>query len=181
MSVGVTMFDKIWRRHVVAEGPGEQVLVYVDRHLLHEGSGAAFDRLGGVGRRVRRPESCFATADPHAHGFRAFIAPSFGDILFGSCANNGTLPIVLPTETVAGIRRQLHARPGATMVVDLPSQTVTGPDGARHEFAVDAFRKECLLTGQDEIALTLGHEAAIAAFEAKRDVECPWLVPGKRA
>ena len=63
MSVGVTMFDKIWRRHVVAEGLGEQVLLYVDRHLLHEGSGAAFDRLGGAGRRVRRPESCFATAD----------------------------------------------------------------------------------------------------------------------
>ncbi|MBI3108091.1 MAG: 3-isopropylmalate dehydratase small subunit [Candidatus Rokubacteria bacterium] len=117
----------------------------------------------------------------HAHGFRAFIAPSFGDIFFGSCGKNGTLPIVLPAETVAGIRRQLHARPGATMVVDLPSQTVTGPDGARHEFAVDPFRKQCLLTGQDEIGLTLGHEAAIAAFEAKRDVENPWLVPGTGA
>jgi len=84
-----------------------------------------------------------------AYGFRAFIAPSFGDIFAQNCGKNGALAIVLAAETVAGLRRWLHERPGARMTVDLPSQTVTGPDGARHGFPVDAFLKECLLRGQD--------------------------------
>ena len=58
-----TMFEKIWARHVVAEGPGGHVLLYVDRHLLHEGTTAAFGRLARSGRRVRRPDLSFATAD----------------------------------------------------------------------------------------------------------------------
>jgi 3-isopropylmalate/(R)-2-methylmalate dehydratase large subunit len=58
-----TMFEKIWARHVVAEGPGGHVLLYVDRHLLHEGTTAAFNRLARSGRRVRRPDLSFATAD----------------------------------------------------------------------------------------------------------------------
>jgi 3-isopropylmalate/(R)-2-methylmalate dehydratase large subunit len=57
------MFEKIWARHVVAEGPGGHVLLYVDRHLLHEGTTAAFGRLARNGRRVRRPDLSFATAD----------------------------------------------------------------------------------------------------------------------
>jgi 3-isopropylmalate/(R)-2-methylmalate dehydratase large subunit len=58
-----TMFEKIWARHVVAEGPGGHVLLYVDRHLLHEGTTAAFNRLARSGRCVRRPDLSFATAD----------------------------------------------------------------------------------------------------------------------
>jgi 3-isopropylmalate/(R)-2-methylmalate dehydratase large subunit len=58
-----TMFEKIWARHVVAEGPGGHVLIYIDRHLLHEGSTHAFGRLERAGRRVRRPDLSFATAD----------------------------------------------------------------------------------------------------------------------
>jgi len=61
--MALTMFDKIWARHVVAEGPGGHTLLYIDRHLLHEGSAAAFARLGRAGRRVRRPDLCVATAD----------------------------------------------------------------------------------------------------------------------
>ncbi len=63
MSTPQTMFEKIWARHVVAEGPGGHVLLYVDRHLLHEGTTAAFGRLAKSGRRVRRPDLSFATAD----------------------------------------------------------------------------------------------------------------------
>jgi 3-isopropylmalate/(R)-2-methylmalate dehydratase large subunit len=57
------MFEKIWSRHVVADGPGGHVLLYVDRHLLHEGSTSAFGRLEKSGRRARRPDLTFATAD----------------------------------------------------------------------------------------------------------------------
>ena len=58
-----TLFDKIWARHVVADGPGGRALLYIDRHLLHEGSFQAFEQLRQSGRRVRRPEKAFATAD----------------------------------------------------------------------------------------------------------------------
>ena len=59
----LTMFEKIWSRHVVAEGPGGQSLLYIDRHLLHEGSTPAFVRFAKRGIRVRRPDLSFATAD----------------------------------------------------------------------------------------------------------------------
>jgi len=67
---------------------------------------------------------------------------------------------------VADLRRQLHARPGAALTVDLDAQTVTAPDGAAHRFEIDPFRKQMLLSGQDDIGLTLGYESQIAAYEA---------------
>jgi 3-isopropylmalate/(R)-2-methylmalate dehydratase large subunit len=57
------MFDKIWSRHVVTEGPGGHALLYVDRLLLHDGSSSAFQRLRASGRRVRRPDAMLATPD----------------------------------------------------------------------------------------------------------------------
>ena len=71
----LTMFEKIWARHVVAEGPGGQTLLYVDRHLLHEGSTHALERLERKGRPVRRPEACVATADHYVP-----TAPGAGEI-----------------------------------------------------------------------------------------------------
>ena len=115
-----------------------------------------------------------------AYGIRAVIAPSFGDIFFNNCFKIGVLPVVVPADTAAALRRQLHAMPGASITVDLETQTVTGPDGARIPFAVDPFRREGLLRGEDEIALTLGHEAAIAAFERRHAGEEPWLVIERR-
>jgi 3-isopropylmalate/(R)-2-methylmalate dehydratase small subunit len=109
-----------------------------------------------------------------ANGFRACVAPSFGDIFSENCAKNGLLAVVLAADVCAGLRRQLRERPGASLVIDLPAQTITAPDGAQHAFDVDGFRKECLLRGQDEIALTLGYEHAIAAYEARRAAEWPW-------
>ena len=103
-----------------------------------------------------------------AHGIRSVIAPSLGDIFHENCYKNGLLPVILPPAIVADLRRQLHANPGASISVDLESQTVTAPDGQTHRFTVDAFRKQALLSGQDEIALTLSHEKEIAAFEARR-------------
>ena len=110
-----------------------------------------------------------------AFGMRAVIGSSFGDIFFENCFKNGLLPVRLPTDVVADLRRQLHASPGAAMTVDLGTQTVTAPDGAVHPFEIDPFRKHSLLTGQDEIALTLTHEESIVAFETRRRAEAPWL------
>jgi len=112
-----------------------------------------------------------------ANGFRSVIAPSLGDIFHQNCFKNGVLPVILPADTAAGLRRQLHDRPGATLTVDLETQTVTAPDGAQHRFEVDAFRKEMLLTGRDEIGLTLGFESKIAEFEARHARDMAWAVP----
>ena len=103
-----------------------------------------------------------------ASGIRAVVAPSLGDIFHENCCKNGVLPVILPAGIVGDLRRQLHERPGATITIDLEAQSLTAPDGSTHHFEIDPFRRRMLLTGRDEIALTLAHEAAIAAFEARR-------------
>ena len=113
-----------------------------------------------------------------AYGIRAVIAPSLGDIFHQNCGKNGVLAVILPAAVVADLRRQLHARPGATLTVDLERQTVTAPDGAVHRFDIDPFRKQMLLSGQDDIGLTLGYESQIAAYEAGHRAAPPWLGAG---
>ncbi len=103
----------------------------------------------------------------HDHGVRAAIAPSFGDIFFNNGLKNGLLPVVLPADVVNGLMAQLEARPGATVAIDLPAQTVTAPDGGVHAFEIDPFAKHCLLEGVDELAFTMGFEEEIAAFERR--------------
>jgi len=112
-----------------------------------------------------------------AYGVRTVIAPSLGDIFHQNCYKNGLLPVILPADVVAEMRRQLHARPGATISADLESQTVTAPDGATHRFEINAFARQMLLTGQDEIALTLGYDAQIREFEARHRLAMPWVTP----
>jgi len=110
-----------------------------------------------------------------AYGIRVVIAPSLGDIFHQNCFKNGLLPVILAADVVAGLRRQLHARPGATLTADLESQTVSAPDGGAHHFETEAFARQMLLTGQDEIALTLGYDARIRDFEARHRAEMPWV------
>lgn len=116
-----------------------------------------------------------------AYGIRAVIAPSLGDIFHQNCFKNGLLPMVLPEPAVADLRRQLHERPGGSVTVDLPAQTVIAPDGAAVRFEINAFRKELLLTGQDELELTVGYEARIRQFEERQAREMPWLSERYRA
>jgi 3-isopropylmalate/(R)-2-methylmalate dehydratase small subunit len=112
-----------------------------------------------------------------AYGVRAVIAPSLGDIFRQNCVKNGLLPVILPAAAAEDLRRQLHARPGATISVDLEAQTVTAPDGAAHRFEMDPFAKQMLLTGRSEIELTLGYEREIRAFEERHRREMGWIVP----
>ncbi len=111
------------------------------------------------------------------YGVRAVIAPSLGDIFHQNCYKNGLLPVILPPDAVATLRRQLHERPGATITVDLEDQTVSGPDGAAYRFDADPFRRRMLLAGLDEIGLTLGHEAQIREFEQRHARQMHWIVP----
>jgi 3-isopropylmalate/(R)-2-methylmalate dehydratase small subunit len=109
------------------------------------------------------------------YGFRAVIAPSFGDIFFGNSFMNGLLLVVLPAADVAALLAALEAKPGAHMQVDLVAQTVTGADGKAYRFDIDAYRKRCLLEGLDELAFTLSQRDAIAAFEQKHVAALPWV------
>ena len=101
----------------------------------------------------------------HDYGFRAAIAPSFGDIFKNNCIKNGMVPVVLPAPVVADLITQLQAGPGGEVQIDLPSQTVVLPDGSSHGFEIDPFAKHCLLNGVDELAFTLAQVDQIAAFE----------------
>ena len=109
------------------------------------------------------------------YGFRAIIAPSFADIFYNNCFKNGLLPIVLQAEEVDQLFAEVSAQPGAEIIVDLESQTVTSPSGSEFEFSVDSFRKHCLLNGLDDIGLTLQQESLIRRYEEKRMNEAPWL------
>jgi 3-isopropylmalate/(R)-2-methylmalate dehydratase small subunit len=95
------------------------------------------------------------------YGFDAVVAPSFGDIFRTNALKIGLLPVVLPTDDVHAL---VAARSG-TATVDLEQQRVVGPDGRVFPFEFDAFARECLLEGLDDIALTLKREDAIDAYE----------------
>ncbi|MBZ0093376.1 MAG: 3-isopropylmalate dehydratase small subunit [Sulfuricellaceae bacterium] len=109
------------------------------------------------------------------YGFRAVIAPSFADIFYNNCFKNGILPIVLDAAAVDQLFRETAAHEGYRLTVDLDSQTVATPGGERFTFAVDAFRRYCLLNGLDDIGLTLRHVDKIKAYEEKRRKSEPWL------
>jgi 3-isopropylmalate/(R)-2-methylmalate dehydratase small subunit len=109
------------------------------------------------------------------YGFRAVIAPSYADIFFNNCFKNGLLPVVLDAGAVDQIFRELEPAPGYRLTVDLEQQSVTTPGGKSFSFAIDPFRKHCLLNGLDEIGLTLEHADEIRVFEQKRRAEQPWL------
>lgn len=108
-------------------------------------------------------------------GFRCIIAPSFADIFYNNCFQNGILPIVLKAEEVQALFGAVAAQEGYRLTVDLAAQTVTTPDAVRYRFDIDPFRKNCLLKGLDSIGLSLQHEPAIAAYEARRKADAPWL------
>lgn len=109
------------------------------------------------------------------YGFRVLIGPSFAEIFYNNCFNNGLLPIVLPAATVDALFRA--AGPGYRLTVDLEAQTITTPTGDAIGFDIDPSRKHRLLNGLDDISLTLQHADAIRAYEARRREVAPWLFP----
>jgi 3-isopropylmalate/(R)-2-methylmalate dehydratase small subunit len=108
-------------------------------------------------------------------GFRVVIAPGFADIFFNNCFKNGVLPVVLDAATMDRLFAEVVKTEGYRLQVDLEAQTITTPGGERIAFAVDGFRKYCLLNGLDDIGLTLQHADDIRAYEARRKQEAPWL------
>ncbi|QXC39388.1 3-isopropylmalate dehydratase small subunit [Aeromonas jandaei] len=111
-----------------------------------------------------REHAPWALAD---YGFKTIIAPSFADIFYGNAINNGMVPVRLKEEEVDALFQLVAAKPGIQIEVDLEANQVRTGE-LSFGFEIDEFRRYCLLNGLDAIGLTLQHEAAISAFEAKQ-------------
>ena len=126
----------------------------------------AGDNFGCGSSREHAP---WALADM---GFRVVIAPSFADIFSGNAFKNGMLLVALPQEQ---IDRLMDVAATDPITIDLENQVVTTPFQDRFAFAIDPFRKHCLMHGLDEIGLTVAMDADIGAHEARLAAERPWI------
>ncbi len=111
-----------------------------------------------------REHAPWALAD---YGFKTIITPSFADIFYGNAINNGMVPVRLKEKEVDTLFQLVAAKPGIQIEVDLEANQVRA-GSLSFGFEIDEFRRYCLLNGLDAIGLTLQHEAAISAFEAKQ-------------
>ena len=121
-----------------------------------------------------REHAAWALADM---GIKAVIAPSFSDIFSGNAFKNGIVAVVLPQDA---IDRLMVAAQDAPITVDLETMTVTTAYQDRFAFALDSFRRQCLMEGLDEIGLTLARDAAITTYEAGVSENRPWISRERR-
>lgn len=140
-----------------------------------------FPRYAGASVLLARENFGCGSSREHApwalvdYGFRCVIAPSFADIFRSNCFKNGLLPIALDEDIVDNLFSALYASEGYRLTVDLEQQRIVTPTGESLPFEVDAFRRDCLLKGLDDIGITLQSEAAISAFEAQHQARFPWV------
>jgi len=111
-------------------------------------------------------------------GVRCVIAPSYGDIFWSNCFQNGVLPITLPIAQVQALAAQCED--GDAVTVDLQACTVTMPGGDVMPFVIDPLRREALLHGLDDIGLTLKDDALIRAWQSVDRQRRPWAWPTAR-
>lgn len=176
-----TRFNKVPR------GPKHAQILFHDRRFDVDGKEKDFilDREPYRGAQIivaDRNWGCGSSRESAVYalyefGIRSVIASSFGDIHASNCCKNGLLPVVLEQDEVVAIRRQLHARPGAMVTVDLAAQTVTDPAGKVYRFDLHPVRKKCLLEGLDDVSRTRQYTERFEIFEESYRRERPWLFP----
>ena len=173
---GVNLFDA-WRFLDPGE-PGMDIATrkpnpdFVLNQPRYEGASVLLARKN-FGCGSSREHAPWALFD---YGFKAVIAPSFGEIFYNNCLKNGLLPIVLADSEVDHLFNEVQAFPGFRLMVDLEQQVVATVDGGTvYRYEIDPFRKHCLLNGLDEIGLTLQHADEIKTFEEQHIVRQPWL------
>ena len=115
-----------------------------------------------------REHAVWALAD---YGFRVVIAPSFADIFYNNCFKNGVLPIALDEATVSQLFGLCSDQPELELTVDLEQGQIRDEGQLQISFQIDEFRRECLLKGLDDIALTLQRADLITAYEAERGMD----------
>jgi 3-isopropylmalate/(R)-2-methylmalate dehydratase small subunit len=118
-----------------------------------------------------REHAVWALAD---HGIQAVLALSFGDIFRTNCSKNGIVAATLSTEDHLVLAKTVKAG-SSTLQLDLPSCTVSTPDGLRLPFALAPGHLAQLLSGEEDITRTLRHQDAIAAYESRVASSAPWL------
>ncbi|MDI7863081.1 3-isopropylmalate dehydratase small subunit [Rhizobiaceae bacterium n13] len=107
-------------------------------------------------------------------GIRCVISTSFADIFYNNCFKNGILPIVVSPENLEKLMDDASRGSNAILSIDLEAQEITGPDGGKITFEIDAFKRHCLLNGLDDIGLTLEKATAIDSFEKSTAETRPW-------
>jgi 3-isopropylmalate/(R)-2-methylmalate dehydratase small subunit len=123
-----------------------------------------------------REHAAWALTD---YGFLVVIAPSFADIFFSNAGKNGMVVVRLPEADVELLTHRATKDPSYKITIDLTAQTVTDYDPTepyQASFAIDPFRKYCLLNGLDDIGLTLRHAAELDTFESTHNKQF-WTNP----
>ena len=108
-------------------------------------------------------------------GIRCVISTSFADIFYNNCFNNGILPVVVSPEDLEKLFDDARRGANATLTVDLEAQEIRGPDGGVVNFEIEASRKQKLLSGLDDIGITMERAPAIAGFEQRNAGTRPWI------
>ncbi len=108
-------------------------------------------------------------------GIRAVFAPSFADIFYENAFRNGLLAARVAADDMAVLSARAMSEEPQTFAVDLGAGTITPADGSPIRFDIAPMRRDALLRGDDEISMTLAHEAEIAAFHAAGLEARPWL------
>ena len=173
------IIPKQFLKRVERTGFGE--FLFFDWRYRPDGSpdpGFELNRPAARGASVLLAGSNFGCGSSREHapwalaeyGFRAIVAPSFADIFYNNCCQNGLLPVRLAEAEIAELfRRAEAASEGYELTVDLERQRVTDGAGFEATFAIDPYRREMLLRGLDEIGRTLLEEPMITAFERGRE------------
>ena len=168
------MVPKQFLKLITREGYG-RFLFYDWRYLEGEKPNPDFvlnqPRYKGASVLLARANFGCGSSREHApwaildYGFRAIIAPSYADIFYNNCFKNGILPVTLPDAQMDELFRRTEQNDGYRLTVDLETQTITDESGLKISFEIDPFRRECLLKGLDDIALSLRFEDKIATYE----------------
>jgi 3-isopropylmalate/(R)-2-methylmalate dehydratase small subunit len=109
------------------------------------------------------------------YGFKVVVSTSFADIFYNNCFKNSILPIKVTEPELNNLFTELAKNPGVEFEVDLPSQTLSTPGSATINFEIDAFKKDSMIKGLDDIGWTLQFEDKISKFEAEQQQKYPWL------
>jgi len=181
------MVPKQFLKWLTREGYG-RVLFYDWRYLDGEKPNPDFvlnqPRYKGASILLARANFGCGSSREHApwalldYGIHAVIAPSYADIFYNNCFKNGVLLVTLPDAEVNELFQRTEKNVGYLLGVDLESQTITDEFGLRLYFAIDPFRRECLLKGLDDIGLTLRLADHIAAYEQRRHPAAVMYEPG---
>lgn len=108
-------------------------------------------------------------------GFKVVISTSFADIFYNNCFKNSILPIKVSENELNQLFAEIEANSGVEFNIDLPNQTVSTPGGINLKFEVNAFKKNSMLKGLDDIGWTLQFSDKIDKFEEQQQQKYPWL------